>query len=335
MNKFYTTLLLSVFAGIIVAQPTITSSEGNPQVGESFEIATGDLQQGMQGAAGANVTWDFSNLTTVNTQTLEFVDPAATGQGATFSNSNLAYSIAPGSWDMVYADNTGFSRAGVINNNFPIVFSNPEQLYFWPATYGDINSDDFEASWTNVYNFVRSGTLYSEVDAYGDLILPGGTIENVLRFKITEDYQDDYTIYGISQTLEYDSEIYIWYKEGVHYPVMSLSYLVAAGQPNIISSFAADVNVGLFDTPQVYNAVEVFPNPTTSFATLSIDLESTKQVRILVTDILGQAIMQVTNQELAAGEHDFTIDLSTFSKGVYLVKSEIDNTINTQRVVVQ
>lgn len=326
------TLFLFLTAILLTGQPVITSTEGNPQIGDMYEVATSSLASGMQGPSGANVTWDFSTIAENAVNTIEFVDPATTGFGATFPDADVAFGQG-GSWDMLNVTNDTTSRVGVVQQGFAIPYSDMQNQYFWPMTYGSTNSDFFAATWVNSgITFNRAGTINSEIDGYGDLTLPWGIVEDVLRVKLTEVYQDTYTGGGM---IDYDSEIYIWYKEGIHYPIMSLSTINVSGSPNTFSSFMKGSSVGIFNPPTIFDNVNVFPNPTSSFTTLSIEIKEKKQVKISVIDLLGREILPVNNSTLSVGEHDFTIDLSGIEKGIYLIKSEVDGGINTQRLILK
>jgi len=324
------TLLLFFTTILLTGQSVITASEGNPQIGDMYEIATSTINAGMQGSGGANVIWNFSTISETAVNTIEFVDPATTGFGTSFPNANRAYGQA-GNWDMIKVDSDSFSRVGVVVSGFPIPYSDMQNQYFWPMTFGSVNSDNFSATWFNGVTFNRSGVITTDVDGYGDLILPWGTVEDVLRVKIIEDYQDTYT----GGMIDYDSEIYIWFKEGIHYPIMTLSTLSANGLPQTSSSFMKGSSVGIFNPPTIFENVEIFPNPTSSFTTLSIDLKEKQQVNIAVVDLLGREILKVNNSNLAPGSHDFTIDLSGIEKGIYLIKSEVGGSINTQRLILK
>ncbi len=327
-----TTLFLFLTTILLTAQPVITSGEGNPVIGDMYQVATSSISMGSQGAAGPNVVWDFSTIQEVSVSTIDFVDPATTGFGGQFPDANVA--IASGtSFDMLKTDNNAMSRTGVVNQGFPIPYSDIQNQLFWPMSFGATNTDNFAATWVNSgLTFNRSGTITSEVDAYGDLMLPWGTVEDVLRVKVEEDYQDTYTGGGL---IEYESEIYFWYKEGIHYPVMTLSVLYVSGSPTTFSGFMKGASVSVHAAPSAIEDVKVFPNPTSSFTTLSIELKEKQDVNIAVVDLLGREVLVVTNSTLQAGEHDFTIDLSTIEKGIYLVTSEVGSSINTQRLILK
>ncbi len=335
--KLQTILLLLFPVSLTFAQPVITAIEGNPQLGETIVVANSNLEWGIEGPAGENVTWDFSEISLLNDNQIMFVSPTSTGLATYFPDANLAYPIGSNSWRMMRVDSSGYYDTGLTSNLVPKPYFNSQQLFFWPATYGDVNTDTYAGSWVenNAY-FDVEGFVYSEVDAYGDLILQNDTIKNVLRFKIDEESITEFQANTGSSSLFQEVDTYIWFKAGFHHPLLTLTRRIVGGQGTYInSSFLTYPVVSSTTESHSYESLEVFPNPTTSFTTISIVLEEVKRIKISVINILGQEIMSILDQELTPGEYDYTIDFTPFGSGLYFVKSESGDNINTQRIIVR
>ena len=84
----------------------------------------------------------------------------------------------------------------------------------------------------------------------------------------------------------------------------------------------------LEDQDQLYNNVNIFPNPTSNFVTVS-----DKGIqRVEIHNLLGQR----TACFFGYGEDNVTIDLSGLTKGIYLVSSQDkEGRVSTKKLIVQ
>ncbi len=75
------------------------------------------------------------------------------------------------------------------------------------------------------------------------------------------------------------------------------------------------------ELPEAYLLTPPYPNPFNPQAQFSLAVRQTQQVRVAVYDVLGREVAQLFNGVLPANEtHQFTIDGSGFSSGLYLVQ---------------
>ncbi len=101
------------------------------------------------------------------------------------------------------------------------------------------------------------------------------------------------------------------------------------------SNTGAIIVLGLPTLDAEINSFEVFPNPTTGKFNLSISLANEKQnVEIQVLNPIGQVLSQSNFNEVS-GKLKKQIDLSGYSKGVYLVKVITANGSMYRKVVIQ
>ncbi|MCF8298812.1 MAG: T9SS type A sorting domain-containing protein, partial [Saprospiraceae bacterium] len=75
--------------------------------------------------------------------------------------------------------------------------------------------------------------------------------------------------------------------------------------------------------------LKIYPNPTSGF--VSIEYNQRKKATINIFNISGQLI----HSEILSGNTTKQLDLSNFSKGVYLIKISNDEMIETQKLVVE
>ena len=75
--------------------------------------------------------------------------------------------------------------------------------------------------------------------------------------------------------------------------------------------------------------IQIFPNPSNGVFSIQLEKEY-KEVSILVHDYKGVAIYK----EVKYNSKEFKIDLSNYSKGSYIVKIEIGNSIKIKKLII-
>ena len=93
------------------------------------------------------------------------------------------------------------------------------------------------------------------------------------------------------------------------------------------------VNVSVGSSVPKEIQFSVYPNPTNTSSTIEYTLVSSSSVKLEVVDILGkqlESLVNITNQP--AG--NYKINLAKLNAGIYFIKLNINNQINTTRLVV-
>ncbi len=198
LNKQLILLILMVnFCLLSLAQPTLTSSSFNQNVGETFDVLDISFSSVSPGSSGANQTWDFSNGIELQSFSATMLDPASTPYGSSFPSANICQESG-GSYAYYRHDNNAQQIHGTFQSGVIIQYNNPEDYIRFPLNYTDSFTDYFEANYeSGGVNFYRSGTSTGTYDGYGTLIMPYGTFSNVIRVKLVEDYQDS-SVLGIT-----------------------------------------------------------------------------------------------------------------------------------------
>lgn len=326
---FFTLLIVLIVSGRTIAQPTLTASTNNPAVGNVF--LQHQVAYTNPGAAGANVTWNFSGITSTANMTTTYLLPSATPYASLYPSANLASTInSNGSTYYSYfnASATSYTINGM---NFPSIgtsmpYSDPEKMLSYPFTYNSTYIDDFA---TTVSGYDRHGSIEVTADAYGTLILPYGTITNVLRVKAVETYSD--YISGMPYT-NYTSTNYYWYKPGIHYYIFQLSQLYANGSLyQQYGLFLDQSNVGIGENTINQIAFNCFPNPATDKIMIKIINSSVSDNNIItLIDVNGKELI---NQEIN-NQSDFTeIDIRELNAGIYFLKLINNNKVQVQKII--
>lgn len=86
------------------------------------------------------------------------------------------------------------------------------------------------------------------------------------------------------------------------------------------------------EQPTTHHIAVVFPNPFTTDATISLEVDRPQHARITVYDLLGRLVKVVHDGPVQAGEQPFTLSGASLPAGTYLVRLEGENFLYTQRV---
>ncbi|RZL01018.1 MAG: T9SS type A sorting domain-containing protein, partial [Pedobacter sp.] len=78
--------------------------------------------------------------------------------------------------------------------------------------------------------------------------------------------------------------------------------------------------------------VKVYPNPNAGKFTVEANLPVNEQVRISVTNLLGQEVAVISNGAL--DKNTFSVDLSNQNAGVYMLTISTAKQTVTKRVVI-
>ncbi len=79
----------------------------------------------------------------------------------------------------------------------------------------------------------------------------------------------------------------------------------------------------------------MFPNPANTNFKISYIPPTLEKIKLAMYNQLGQNIMPIVDQEIVSGIINKTIDVTSFSAGVYYIKLESESTVLTKRIVIQ
>lgn len=92
-----------------------------------------------------------------------------------------------------------------------------------------------------------------------------------------------------------------------------------------------DVSTGLEEKTHV--DFQMVPNPVSSQMYIRFDLKENKEVKIVITDILGHQLMLVSDKELCSGTQNISVDLGDFIKGIYICRIQIADKVSTKKIM--
>ena len=80
--------------------------------------------------------------------------------------------------------------------------------------------------------------------------------------------------------------------------------------------------------------ISIFPNPATSYFTVSFELEKSCNIRIVLSDVLGQELIQVYDGFADAGIFSRAVNTENLATGIYFLKVLIGSKFTVEKIVV-
>jgi hypothetical protein len=115
----------------------------------------------------------------------------------------------------------------------------------------------------------------------------------------------------------------------------SLSYRLRQVDRDGTFEYSPVVDVAFRSVPERLS-VEVYPNPSTDRAAVSLHIEEESAVDIAAYDMTGREVLQLASgQLLGRGSHAFEIPTHALAEGVYALRVRAGNGIRTRMIVVR
>ncbi|MEN0005507.1 MAG: hypothetical protein AAF798_15255 [Bacteroidota bacterium] len=217
---FYCLSFLFVAAtSTLTAQPTLSVGDMTPTLGDQYDVKAYDSTNidFSEGPAGANQTWDFSQLEPMRLFDLTFqiLSPEEGVQSEDFPNADFVWFLDGLGLYSYYAINGNNIEliGSILGNagagNIKTTYSDTEDGLQFPLSFGTsyMYTSAFQ---TEIFNISTPGSREGEVtvDGYGTIITPINTYNNVLRVKTV-----------VLDQLGFTETQYAWFRAGQFVPV--------------------------------------------------------------------------------------------------------------------
>lgn len=312
-------LLLAGTTAIVSAQPTLTNGSADPSPGDNITLSQCDFVS--PGPSGAGITWDHSSLNITSTNTSSYVAAASTGLGGTYPNATVAYDGGGGTYLFYREDVAGFEQDGFVLTGYSATCSDRTVLLPYPLSFGGSWTDNGTCSVTDGSStWARTSSVSGDADGWGNLILPYGTVSNVLRVHWTENMVDNQ--YDPPSTTDFN--YHSWYRPGVPGPVFStvviegvvFSFPFSDSSSTVIDAGA----IGVEELLRHDIGVAVMPNPAQDRAEVVFGLGTGRLAMIDVLDVEGRIVRTINRSTRTTGPQREVIDLAGIPAGAYLVR---------------
>jgi hypothetical protein len=333
MKKIYLSLVSLIGVAGLHAQ-TINSLHF-PSPGDNFTYFLTDTNGIYPGTSGANQVWNFEDL---NVDTVMQTDsylapivttPPVTGHTTVLGDIQNGYTF----FKNTATDFTlmGNSDSGNVNVT---AFTDPIRTITFPFSFNSTQTDNFSFNIT-VQGFPVSvtGTVNTVADGSGNLLLPQGAFNNVIRVKTT-------IVSNISVPLIFNGTqnqtIYEWYDGINKFALLHWEETVTDLAGTITSDrivWVANTGPAGLNTTQQNVDFSLMPNPAAEQVTILFDNSTAAPTKIAIYNTVGQLVYE--NNQVNAANNRLTVNTSNFEKGVYFVNMLQDNRTITKKLVVQ
>src|SRR6185437_2508262 len=329
MKKIYLSSVLAFITAISgYAQAPIITAANNFNIGELNVQYVADTTNIVPGAAGANVTWDFSGLQAASPkdsviskfQTVQSTPypndfPSAQLATATVSGQGYAYLTYQGDTYTIVGEVEQQTSNGQ-TVTLKEIFDKPEVLYKFPLTYQTQYNSPYHAYYLDPQGdtIYRIGDLNVNGDGYGTLKIMNKTYNNVLRIHAITNETDSTVIQGFPYTYSIVTESWSYSTPGKKDVILTIANYTQTqmGFSQTVKGVTYNINnttLGVNDPGIVdYNA-SLYPNPAKQNCRLSIASKTDGRTDIQIVNQLGQNVKVINNLALRTGENSFNLDL--------------------------
>ena len=218
----------------------------------------------------------------------------------------------------------------------------------YPFTYGNSFEDDFEGEgfYNNGQSTVVTGEVRAEADGYGTLILPNEIFSNVLRV-VTITTTQERTMCGYTET---ETTKYLWYTEGVRYPVLVLMKTVSTpynGDVEVSKKayytekvlISKNKSSDLTDINELLNRehlVKLYPNPFSEQMNIEYQLTYNCDTQIDLYDMSGRKISTLLNRkDMETGTYQLHLSQKEhkLKAGTYFLRFTFGKKIYVEKII--
>jgi hypothetical protein len=333
MKKIYFSVLF-IYACILgQAQYSMTNFHNVAPGDISISIPVTDTMA-QEGPGGANQTWNFSNLNLGTAASASYVSPSGTPYAASYPNATAATSNG-GQYGYLKCNATSYAIEGAAQSSSTVIYSNDQLFLTYPFTYNSVVNDNFSGTIISGTNGTLTGSTTTTGDGYGTLMLPGATLNNVLRVKSSYTRTDNFGAYSI----DYYSESYIWYSAASKYPLLNINRFATIffGTPTWVKTVSVDASAVGISEIKDEKAFTMFPNPSSGDVFLHVQPALLTGEAILeIIDVLGKTVYAAPLSAISQpGQELYSFSTMGLEKGIYSVRINSGKNSTVQKLVLQ
>lgn len=309
-------------AGQVSGQLSLAPADHLPGIGQVFTYEQAAYVAPPPG--GAALLYDYSTLTSTGSTALNWIDPALYSNAAANPTAELALAAGPDT--SLYATTAqGLELVGERNELFllgstvvlDIQHTNNMLELKLPLAFGDTWSDVVTGNViSDGSTGTRNGVITAVADAYGSVVLPGGTTAPVLRVRkeLVETVQ--IPIGGNPVNVAHKRIQVDHYAPWLKMPILtsyvdSLTYIVSVVETGTRYMLADPVGV---PDARMDRGVVVYPNPASDVLSVAFMERMPSGTRITLCDAAGRVLRDRT---LSAGVVRHEEPLEGIAEGVY------------------
>jgi len=336
----YPTIFSFFLLTTLAAQPVITSNDLF-LTGSEFIINEVEDVKFDAGPAGPDQIWDFSAA--VPDTTLQFTNrlvPAAdVPLSSAFPEANYVWESTNDSmaYSFLKITDSEVEFLGFGNEDIYFVYDNPETNLVFPFTYQDQFTDTYRSEIEEEgASIITYGMLESTADAYGTIITPDGTYENVLRVKTESTDYDTLSAQGMTFSTISSATDYTWFSPSEHFLVANyfIERDTSFGIPSELAGFCYYTPTGTVSSRAFQDKNWEISSLYQDGEGLNLSVKSGTQfiADLAVYDMQGRAIEQLTVR-IRPGENRFQIPFNQTPGPYVLHLSDGQKEVKNQKFI--
>jgi hypothetical protein len=95
------------------------------------------------------------------------------------------------------------------------------------------------------------------------------------------------------------------------------------------------MGIGDKENKSITSVSQNYPNPFSQTSSIQVNLEAKTSLKLVVTNLLGQQVMQIDRGQVQAGSHEFVIDGSKLGNGIYFYTVYAGKESVTRKMIVE
>ncbi|MFC6878067.1 T9SS type A sorting domain-containing protein [Flavobacterium myungsuense] len=320
-------LLLVFFSTLSYAQVPISAYFTGATDPSVYDIVTSSVPLD-QTASGANLVWDFNQLTKVG-ESIDYISSPTASEITTYPKSTTIVANATSKIYYSKAANA-LSITALKNNDLELNYiTNNATIGNFPLNYGYSNTDTTAGTFIyGMYLGTFTGTITTSFDSYG--ILNNGTSEkDVSRLKTVQNISFNYGILtnvgtAIQTTYNYydatngsNSLVFRNTTLTVNVPLLGINQTI-----NQIERFNTML-LGTNDNTLQSSSIQIIPNPIEDVLKFTTNLKINS---INISDIHGRVIFE-------SNVIKNVINLAHLQRGVYFVTFNTDKGFQVRKII--
>lgn len=336
MKYPYALLVAGLFSMAASAQPTLTNSD-KPAVGDSWSLEP--MNGATTPALGGNMTWNYAGLVPGGQAlAMEFAAPGTDAPAGTTimdigesGNGVVAH---------YRAGTDGFYQIGFAGTGYGLQCTDDMLMFAYPFTMGSTRTDNFQCDGELIgFNYERTGTIQLSAVGHGTLIMPYGTVNNVLLVKYEQGSTSVYPSFP-GQTETFTAVQYQFLKPGVHFYVLMVGTTTLDTGTGPVTTgeswMTVAGGVGIAEAMAQAIGMELVPNPATSTVELLCGALAPGQAILELVDMQGRTVQRVNMQDRTGGIQREMLDVGHLAPGLYTVRvTDAQGATGAKRLVVQ
>lgn len=339
--------------GSLIAQ---ISESDLPQAGQSIDMTDAGNTSVDENQSGENQFWDFSGMSDNGVVSNSFIGVSEASFTFLFTFSSADFAIQgevpipqfvltslgslagftiDNSFNFFKREASGLNQLGFGMTSsglgFPVNYSDPDEIIPIPLELNRTSggSYTFNLEIPGTFSWSCEATRSNIVDGHGTLLLPNATYENVYRVK--SELSSDNTISITSSALPFpippipfprNQTKYMFFVEGTGWPVLEVNSDLLGS-----TAFYRTNPVDFTSVHKLDNAsFSLYPNPSSSQATIQFDKAPQKSLSIELFDINGKLVYSkaIRNPSAILAE-SIPVEALGLQNGIYQVRITPDN----------